>query len=324
MTDENGTPEPETSGRTAILSALPFGRRGEEDRKGTWRDSEYSASDDQAHRDRVYRAPSFLKQTLIMFMVQMKLYSKMKWTYFMLFMAILIPAIALVNDNMFDSLEASLPTSLPYLGTLLSMMPIFLGFFTALLSGPSIGREFKERTAYMNISLPASRASFYMGKYLAGFVLSLGIFMFAYGMAVATTMLRYDAIFGDLITESLITMIVALFAYSATAFCIGAFSRRPSTLMPFVLLTFVLPVVLLLCYIEYDVEALMLLPCFLPDVSLYLTGAPIVGSVSGFFSLILGTPVVDSTEMWTMTGIGIVWGVLFLLLGLFKTQRREM
>ena len=300
-----------------------FGRKAE-DRKGTWGDRGYSATDEEAHRDRTYRIPSFVGQTVTMFMVQMRLYSKMKWTYFMLFMAVLIPIVSFAVPDIFDSMAAQMGSSTEYIGTLLAMMPIFLGFFTAVLSGPSIGREFKERTAYMNVSLPVSRASFYLGKYLAGLLLSIGIFMFAYGMAVITAMTHYDFIFADLITESLATMIVAIFVYSSTAFCIGAFKRKPSSMAPFILMTFLLPALFIIVALRYEAWDLMLLPCFLPDVSLAAMGTPMVGSVSGFMSMVMGFSAVDAGEIWTMVGIGVVWGLVFLILGLVKTMRREM
>ncbi len=166
-TADTDGPETKTQSkkRSALGSVIPFGKKEEEDRKGTWGDTGYHATDDQAHRDRSYHIPSFMKQTVIMFMVQMKLYSKMKWTYFMLFVALLIPIVTLVIPMLFDSLAMQLGSSTAYIGILLSMMPIFIGFFTAILCGPPIGREFKDRTAYMNVSLPVSRISFYIGKY---------------------------------------------------------------------------------------------------------------------------------------------------------------
>lgn len=319
-----GKPAKNKSVLGGIGAAIPFGRKEEEDRKGTWGNTGYSATDDQAHRNTTYHIPSFAKQTLIVFMVQMKLFSKMRWTYFMLFMAILIPIVVIALGDYMDAIADVTTTSTEYLGLMLSMMPIFLGFFTAVLSGPAIGREFKDRTAYMNVSLPLSRASFYTGKYLAGFVLALGIFVFAYAMAIATTMMRYDVIFGDLILESMGTMIVAIFAYSATAFCIGAFTKRPSTMTPFVLMTFILPALMMALNLEYNLSELMFLPCFLPDASLYLVGSPVVGSVAGFFSLMFYVPLVDISQIATMVAVGIVWGILFFALGLYRTTRREM
>lgn len=318
-------PAKKKSPLSGIAGAIPFGKKEEtEDRKGTWGDTGYHASDDQAHRDTTYHIPSFASQTMTVFMLQMRLYSKMKWTYFMLFMAILIPiVVAVIPDEIMDAFTEMSGTSTVYIGLLLSLMPIFIGFFTAVLCGPSIGREFKDRTAYMNVSLPISRVSFYIGKYLAGFVMCLGIFMFAYAMAVAVSMTKFDTFFADLITESLLATIVSVFVYSATAFCIGSFTRKPSTMTPFALITFLLPALFLIIDLRYDVDALMLMPCFLPDASLMVLGAPLVGSVSGFFSM-TGIAAIDAAEIWTMAGIGVVWGIVFLVLGLIRTVRREM
>ena len=77
--------EKKRSALGGLGSVIPLGKKTEtEDRKGTWGNTGYSASNEQAHRDVTYHIPSFLKQTMVMFMVQMKLFSKMKWTYFML------------------------------------------------------------------------------------------------------------------------------------------------------------------------------------------------------------------------------------------------
>ena len=39
---------------------------------------------------------------------------------------------------------------------------------------------------------------------------------------------------------------------------------------------------------------------------------------------VMGFSAVDAGEIWTMVGIGVVWGMVFLILGLVKTMRREM
>ena len=64
----------------------------------------------------------------------------------------------------------------------------------------------------------------------------LGVFMFAYGMAIATSTMKYDSIFADLLGQSLSLTIVAVFAYSATAYCIGSFMRRGSSMVPFIVM----------------------------------------------------------------------------------------
>lgn len=323
---QTGKKKPSLGGLGGII---PLGKKTEtEDRKGTWGNTEYNASNEQAHRDVTYHIPSFMKQTMIMFMVQMKLFSKMKWTYFMLFVALLIPVIIFVGEDMLMVVMTAYgfvtDYSNTYIAGLLAFLPLLLGLFTSVLCGSQLPNEFKERTAYMNVSLPMSRASFYLGKYLAGFVMSLAIFMFAYGMAIATSMMKYDAIFADLLSASLGMTIVAVFAYSSTAFCIGSFMRRGSSMVPFILMTVALPLMcsLLFAYFQADgpdLSGLFLLPCFLGEAALGILGAQMSGSVG-----IIIMQYMDLTNLALNITVGVVWGVLFLLLGLFKTMRREM
>ena len=323
---QTGKKKPSLGGLGGII---PLGKKAEtEDRKGTWGNTGYNASNEQAHRDMTYHIPSFMKQTMVMFMVQMKLFSKMKWTYFMLFVALLIPIIIFVGEDMLMVVMTAYgfvtDYSNTYIAGLLAFLPLLLGLFTSVLCGSQLPNEFKERTAYMNVSLPMSRASFYLGKYLAGFVMSLAIFMFAYGMAIATSMMKYDAIFADLLSASLGMTIVAVFAYSSTAFCIGSFMRRGSSMVPFILMTVALPLIcsLLFAYFQADgpdLSGLFLLPCFLGEAALGILGAQMSGSVG-----IIIMQYMDLTDLALNITVGVVWGVLFLLLGLYKTMRREM
>ena len=321
--------EKKRSALGGLGSVIPLGKKTEtEDRKGTWGNTGYSASNEQAHRDVTYHIPSFVKQTMVMFMVQMKLFSKMKWTYFMLFVALLIPIIFFLGGDMLMTMMRMYgfvtDFSNTYIAGLLAFLPLLLGLFTSILCGSQLPNEFKERTAYMNVSLPMSRASFYLGKYLAGFVMSLAIFMFAYGMAIATSMTKYDAIFADLLSSSLALTIVGVFAYSATAFCIGSFMRRGSSMVPFILMTIALPLVCTLAFAYFqadgpDLSWLFVLPCFLGESALGILGAPMSGSVG-----MIVMPYLDLTSITPNVVVGIVWGILFLILGLFKTIRREM
>ena len=329
-TADTDGPETKTQSkkRSALGSVIPFGKKEEEDRKGTWGNTGYTASNEQAHRDVIYHIPSFIKQTIIVFMVQMRLFSKMKWTYFMLFVALLIPIVFFAARDLLSMMMSGYGFMTEYsnsfIAGMLAFLPLLLGLFTSVLCGTQLPNEFKERTAYMNISLPMSRISFYIGKYLAGFVLSLAVFMFAYGMAIATSMSEYDTIFADLLSSSLVLTIVATFAYSATAFCIGSFMRRGSSLIPFLFMTVVLPMVCTLLFAFYmdsgpDLSYLFYLPCFLGEAALGILGAPMSGSAG-----MIIMPYIDLTNIGTNIAIGIVWGVAFLLLGMYRTTRREM
>lgn len=321
---ENSSPGEET------VSFFSHNRK-EEDRKGTWGDRGYSATDSEAHRDVVYSIPSYSKQTLIVFMTQMKQFGKMKWTYFMLFVALLIPILSISANNVIEPMmvafEFETTYSNAYIAGLLAFLPILLGLFTSVLCGKQIPQEFKERTAYMNISMPIDRSSFYIGKYLAGFLLSIGIFLFAYGSAIATSMMRYDSIFADLLSQSLILTIVGVFAYSATAFCVGSFMKKGSSIVPFIFMSIILPTILGVTFslmnpnITGDLTGTWIfqLPCFIGEGALAILGASMSPSVG-----MLSIQFVDVTSIVPMVAIGIVWGLAFLAIGLYRTMRREM
>lgn len=299
-------------------------QRKVEDRKGTWGDRDYSASDAEAHRDVRYSIPSPVSQTITMFMVQMRLYFKSSSVLVFFILAVLIPIIlAVLPEWVKTMLISECADSNAYLGALLAMMPLFLGLFSAIICGPTIGREFKDRTAYMNVSLPMSRVSFYIGKYLAGFVICLGIFILAYSMSLIALMGDFDLISGDLVIRSLMVTVVALFAFTATTYCLGAFSKKPTSMMPFMVLVVLLPLLLLMLKLRFEMDWLMMLPVFLPDLALILLGSPFVGSVHGFFKL-MGISYVSLSDLDTMLVIGVVWSVVFLALGLYRTLRREM
>lgn len=317
-----GTAVADGSAKRSRLEGI-LGRSAEEDRKGTWKGTDYRASDEEAHRNAVYSAPFWLRQTMIVFMVQMKLFSKARWTFIALFTALLIPIIMiLAGDTVSDLILAfgfSTEYSNTYIAGLLAFLPLFLGLFTSVLCGTQIPREFKDRTAYLNVSLPMSRSSFYFGKYLAGFVLCLGIFMFAYGAAVATAMMEYDTIFSDLLGESLMLTVVAVFAYSSTAFCIGSFMKRGSSLVPFLLMSFVVPLLVLLFCDYYDVWGLSVLPVFLGEAALGLLGAGMTPSIG-----MVVLPHIDLTNLVPMEVVGVLWGIAFLFIGYVRMKRREM
>lgn len=293
-----------------------------EENRGTWKSS-YSATDEEAHRNVRYGIGSQLNQMGIVFMTQMKLFSKMKWTYLMLFVALLIPVIVQgfpeliqIVDLMFG-LSGSYSTT--YIAEMLIFLPLFLGLITSLMCGTQIPQEFKDRTAYMNMALPMSRVSFYFGKYLAGLVMCIGIFMLAYGSAVATSMTRYDSIFTDLILESLLLTIVGVMAYSATAFCVGCFMKKGSSIVPFILMSFVLPGVIVMAASQWDMWWLTQLPFFLGEAALGILGAPISAS-AGMVTISR----MDLTSIWPMVIIGIMWTVILLMIGLIRTEGREM
>ncbi len=294
-------------------------------RGGTWEDSGYVASDEEAHRNRVYTPPSFLVQMFTVMFAQMKLFGKGKATLVLLCMIVAIPAITLIIPDFMDQLANNMGVvvSNAYTGFLLVMLPAVVALFTAKQCGPQIPNEFKEKTAYMSIPLPMHRLAFYFGKYLAGFLYCLALFLLAFGVAVACTELKYDEFYIDILLQAFVGTVVAILVYSSTAFCIGCFLKRGSVLAPLILNMAVLPMVFFLLSIKFKWDSMLLAPIFLPDAVVQSLGFPMSGSMMGMLNSTLGVSA-GFGDMWTMCALGVLWSVGFLLLGAFRMTRREM
>ena len=297
----------------------------EEWRGGTWVDSGYSATDEEAHRDKVYNPPNFLVQTLIVMFAQMKLFSKGKATLMMIVAIALIPILMFALSDYLDMIATSFGANMSnaYVGMLLALMPVMVALFTSKQCGTQIPNEFKDRTAYMSIPMPMHRLSFYFGKYLAGFLYCLALFLLAFGVAVACAATKFDSFYVDIVTEAFVGTIVAILVYSSTAFCLGCFLKRGSVLLP-LLLNFVAFPMLFFMLGEYlETDSFLLAPVFLPDAIVQSMGFPISASLVGTMTSMIGFGI-GFGNMWTMCGLGILWGAAFLALGAFRMTRREM
>ena len=296
----------------------------EEERIGTWADSGYDASDEEAHRNVRYEGSSPVKRILWIFMAQMKLFSKNKWTFILLFMAVLMPMVIIAVPDLKDAAKTICAGSTAYIGTLLCMITFMASFFTSFLCGTQIPNEFKDRTAYMSMPLPVTRMEFYIGKYLAGFVLCVGAFLMAFGFAVILAMMEYDTFFSDEIASALLGTIVTIFAFSATAYCLGSFMRRGSALVPLIFMFFLLPIVCFLAYIRFDLDAMLLFPCFLPDNIIFTLGSEAAMSIGRMSIGMFGVDLPSVANIDASMLVSIVWGIAFLVLGAYKMSRREM
>lgn len=293
-------------------------------RGGTWADSGYRATDEEAHRDRVYDPPGFLVQMLIVMFAQMKMFTKKKALVVMIVAIALIPILSfLMVDvvNMFASGYGATMSN-AFIALLLIFLPTMIAFFTSLQCGRQVPDEFKERTAYMSIPLPMHRLAFYFGKYLAGFLYCLAVFLLAYGVAILCTAMRFDEFFVDVLLVSIIGTIVAVLVYSSMAFCIGCFLRKGSALLPLALNLVVLPMMFIIVSMRTHTDFLMSMPIFLPDMVIQSMGLSTSASVTGFLTLIGASQSFGS--MGAMCVYGLLWSAAFLALGAFRMTRREM
>lgn len=246
-------------------------------------------SDEEAHRDVTYRIPSRLHQTVAVFMVQMKLYGKESTVVAMIAAAVLIPVIMLVIPEVYVSGITGLARDgTQYLGLMLILLPVMVSLMASVVCGPLIGSEFKDRTAFINLSLPVSRVSFCIGKFAAGFVLCLGMFLLAYSMGLLTTMMEYSTVDSGAVLGSLAICVVCVFSFCATAFGIGAVTAGPTKGLPFLIMTILVPVLLIFLGLRYDAAWLFLLPVFLPDQAMMALGSPFVATSPGILEQLTG------------------------------------
>ena len=298
---------------------------------GTWQGTDHIMTDEEAHRDVRYSIPSSFQQMVMVFKTQMKLYSKSKFVYVLLVMAVLIPLIHIVMKDMLDLGILSDGSSNGMMGVMLSMLPFILGLFAASVCGKVMPTEFINRTAYMNMALPMSRTSFCIGKYLATLVVSLGVFVFAYGMALFTAMTDFEYFDEETMGISFILLLLGVFVYTATGFAFGCFIKKGAGILSFLLMLFVMPIVeiILMNNKILDMNTLPYFPNLLPDFSCLALGSFISASPLGMFNAlgsVMGASFFDVSAYSIATGviIGLIWGIALLGLGIYAVHRREM
>ena len=311
--------------------AMPKSEYDDSTPRGTW-ESSGSMTDEEAHRDRTYNIPGQAKQTLYSFMTQMSLLSKRKSIYVTLVLAILIPVIYyLIRDSIDLTLFAD-PSGSGTMGILLVLMPLIMILLTSFLSAGLMPDEISERTAYMNMALPMSRTSFCLGKYLASLVVCIGVFSFAYAMAMAASMIEYDFFVEHDLAVSYALMLLACVTFTSFAFAMGCFLKKGATILTLIIMLIAIPGAEIYAmsngYIDSD--TLMLIPNMLPDMACLSLGTDITGSAFGFINGLVSVAGLDglldvsSINLGLTTGITIAWCVAFLALGIFAVSRREM
>ncbi len=294
--------------------------------RGTWESMGSTMTDEEAHRDVRYSIPSVVMQTLFMFRTQMALYSKRKSIYLILVMAVFIPLIYIgIKDIMYFEMITEASGS-GMIGLLLSMMPFIMVLFTAFICGSSVPSEFKDRSAYMNMALPLSRVSFCLGKYFAGLVVTIGVFVFAYGMAMIGSMTEYDFFDENTLGLSFVMMILATVFFTSFAFFMGCIMNRGAALVTLILMLFVVPLIEIYLYANgyIETDVMLMLPNVLPDMACISLGSIFAASPIGSLNIFLNYLDPDTFPLATCAAVAIVTSIAFLALGIIAVNRREM
>ena len=309
-------------------------------------ESERTMSHDEACRDSVYSTPSMLTQIGICYMTQMKRFTKQRTIWTVLTLLIAIPVLYYVFTEVLTVNGA--PLIDPHwnvanigMATVLALAPVITIFLSTNLCGAMLPQEFNERTAYLSLPLPMSRFSFYIGKFLSGFTLVMGVTAMAYGISIAIVLPNSNLAYTSNMFSSLITMVAGVFFFCAFSYMLSAKSKRGATMKSLLILLIGLPILAFaLSYVFYTVNMDVLcpitgyFPCFIPDVAVMTMGTPQLSMMSGTaslygmlnaFGVISALPGFElCTDTVVVSAIAMILGILCLMRGYHVISRRDM
>ena len=269
---------------------------------------------------KIYKLPSQFSQLFPVYAAQMRLYAKSAMPYLLIFLAALIPILSYIIMIISDGVGSL------QIYEMLQLMSFMIVIIPAVFAGRILSSEFKNRTAYLTFPLPVSRNVFFAGKFLAALTLSFGIMLLAYGLSIVTAEFLWNETVPEGALASLLVCLAGTFAIGATAYALSTFFRRGS-LAATILLILVLPIVLIFSLtilslwniiseslLSSILEALTITPMYAGDV---------------VFSLLAPSDTTAAVldlkfETYAYAIVSIIWGILFLLLGLFRINRKEL
>ena len=289
-------------------------------------------TDEEAHRNVSYELPSFASQTYQCFIVQMKRYTRQRimWMCIVLLALIVIIYVAIKSFTDPGMMLPNTDVANTYIAALMSMSAIIIPLLSAIAFGSMLSHEFNERTVFLSLPLPMSRASFYLGKFLAGFVLIEGTVAAAYGIsaviALGETSRMYSMeLFVSFIVASVYTLFCCSFAYA-----LSTKSKRGSSMLPFILLYIILPLVsiLVMAYVHVDIlyTIFSYMPCFAGELSLNVLSNTTAISVGWIMKSMFATSfaITFGSNVIVMTLVCLVTSVLLMYLGYRVVKRRDV
>ncbi|MCK9323662.1 MAG: ABC transporter permease, partial [Candidatus Methanomethylophilaceae archaeon] len=186
-----------------------------------------------------------------------------------------------------------------------------------------IPSEFKDRTAYLNLALPQSRFTFYLGKFLAGLTIVLTTFFLVIGLCILITNGKYGTVSSKDLLNAMILIFGGLFALCGIIYGMSIFFKKGNTILPFIILFMIIPIAIAFLSWKYNFQDLKgYVPVFAGDYALTLLGD--IGSQVSMGSAI-GVISNETMPNITLAFITyIIWGIAFLALGYYFFKRREM
>jgi ABC-type transport system involved in multi-copper enzyme maturation permease subunit len=290
-----------------------------------------------------YDPPGLIGQILICFKMQIRLFSK-ELTYIVIaLLVVFVPMFMLALGKYVPEMLNPLLSANRYLSVALILLPIMSVLLTSYICGSMLSDEFKERTAYLSLSLPVSRLAFYLGKYLCGLVLSELAMVFVYGSSLAVAVGVVPTFYLEPFLESLAIAMVSVFFTSSFTYMLSAYTSKGAAVLSFFILTLGIPLLLLTPvlmasqigssagFMEGYLEIAGYLPNFLSESAVSVMGPGFSGT---YFLFLHDVPFVSFNGLLHLFGnnkdilismaISIILSILCLFGGYRMTSRRGL
>ena len=289
-------------------------------------------TDEEAHRNVSYELPSFGSQVRQCFKVQMKRYTRQRIMWVCIILLALIPIVTFAIRAFLKPGEMLPDTDVAntYVVALLSLGATIIPFLASISCGSMLSQELNERTVFLSLPLPMSRSAFYIGKFLAGLILIEGTVAAAYGISIILAMM----VTSEMYTSSM--FISFLLAAGYTLFCcslsyaMSTKSRRGSSMLPFIILFIVIPLVciLLMAFVDVGIVTTICqyMPCFAMEQAINVTGTTSTISLGWIMKALFVSQFAISygDNVIIIFGSSVFFSILMLGLGYRSIKRRDM
>ena len=289
-------------------------------------------SDEEAHRNVSYELPSFGTQVRQCFKVQMKRYTRQKVMWVCIILLALIP-IATFAIKAFTKPGEMLPdtdVANTYAVALLSLGAAIIPLLASISCGSMLSQELNERTVFLSLPLPMSRSAFYLGKFLAGLILIEGTVAAAYGISIILAMMVTSKIYTSTMFISFLLAAGYAFFCCSLSYAMSTKSRRGSSMLPFIILFIVLPLVciLLMAFVNVDIITTICqyMPCFAMEQAINVAGSTSTISVGWILKALFVSQFAISygDNAMVVFASSFILSVLLLMLGYRSIKRRDM
>ncbi len=287
-------------------------------------------TDEEAHRNVSYELPSFTSQMMECFKVQMKRYTRQKVMWLCIILLALIPVVVLAIRALSPGMLSDTDVANIYMADILSLGSVIIPFIASVSCGSMLSQELNERTVFLSLPLPMSRLAFFLGKFFAGLILIEGTVAAAYGLSIvmslsATTKIYTTSIFVSFV----IAACYALFCCSLS-YAMSTKSRRGSSMLPFIILFVVMPLVciLLMAYVNigFLTTICQYMPCFANDQAINVIGSSATISVGWIMKTLFVSQFAISygDSAVVIIAVSILLSIAMLGLSYRSIKRRDM